>query len=271
MPAAGTAIPLLGTANTRVVDATMGIPLAPWETLFYIPPTWQSGIQSASTGWVVAAYNQLFTVPHNAVKVAQAIWEGGSPNGVIAGAPPFAGGFSGGWAAGSKMWFLGQYLAPGATLGAIGNLGTIGTTESWRAALYGAAAAGATGWAAANAVAYGAPWDIGYRILATPSERELRMKGLLRVATAQTIVPVQGLFFLPGVQVASGGHLDNVSFLSPGIANSPPLDVRLVNATVAGIVGVRCDLSTVCNASNSLVVPAGAYINFRTLNGTSLE
>jgi hypothetical protein len=83
IPVTGTAIPMLDTAGTRTrVVQTIGvnkyIPLAPWETLLYIPPQGSLlGTTAPAAGWVVVNYGDARYVPPNAITVAQFAAPGG--------------------------------------------------------------------------------------------------------------------------------------------------------------------------------------------------
>lgn len=273
MPAGGTAIPVLGTTSTRIVDPVMGIPLAEHEALYYVPPSYSLGTNSVDSGYVVGTFSSIASIPHNAIKIAQQMWENQIAN-TIETAMPFGGVNTAGQSPiGGRLWFLGdQYLAGGAGFGPIGNLGTIGVTTGWRAPLLGAAA-GASG-AGLTAIPYPAGWELGYKISSTRASRNLNAVGMFRFPSATNLVNGNVLAFLPGVFVPRNVMV--TTSMNPtgtsGSANSiVPIEMRLVNATVGGVQGAQVMVGNVPAAGGSFALAATAHLNFRDFNGTSLD
>jgi hypothetical protein len=272
MPSNGFAIPVLGnTAITRVVDPTMGIPLGPYEALYYVPPTHMGGNASVDAGWMIGYHGISQTIPAHAILVAQFTWAGKSPAGAVGAAAPFGGsGIGGGNQIYSRVWFMGHWLVPGTTTGPIGQLDTIGSTEGWRAFIYGAAA-GASG--AGNVAGVYAGWPAAYRIVCEKDVPVLRTKGILQFTAATTISAGNVLAFIPGV-----GQTNNHMFLAHGSSNAAStmflVDLRLQAATVGGINGVQVVVSAVWaingGSINNVALGAGAWLNMECINGIEI-
>jgi hypothetical protein len=265
MPSAGLQIPVLGSAITRTVNALMGIPLAAWEALYYVPPAYTGGVNTVDAGWVIASYTTPASIPHNAIKVAQFVAERTTPS-TVQNAIPFSGlNVSGPDYRGGALWFLGEYAAGGNGPGPIGNLGTIGTTESYRGPLFGAAAAGATG-LGVSAISYPG-LNAGYRIEVDRYSRKLATTGLIQLV-AGTLNPGDIIAFLPGVSLDK--YFITMGMLASGAGNGYyMLDIRLINATVAGVAG--CQVQVVSIEGGPRAVINGAWIDFRCFDGKTLD
>jgi hypothetical protein len=270
MPPAGTAIPVLGSATvTRVVDAVMGIPLAAWENLFYLPADYIGGTSTVAGGWVVASYSSAAAVPHNAVKVAQFLYAGSVVS--FVGTVPF---LSAGDAvltqASSRMWVMGEYYALGASNGgAVGNRGSIGSTSAYQPLLFGAAAAGATG-AGINAVQYPG-FEAKFRITSDRQTRTLRTTGLIQFPTAATLSPGNIIAFMPGVNVNNATLTDALLQGQVGGANYRNIDIRLQNATVAGIAGAQVVAAGLATNNAAINMGPGAWLDLRCFDGITLD
>jgi hypothetical protein len=270
MPSAGLQIPVLGTAITRTVDPIMGIPLAAWEALYYVPPAYAGGTNTVDAGWVVASYAAPASIPHNAIKVAQFIAERTIPNAVQSAIPFSGANGSGQDYRGGSLWFLGDYATGGVGPGAIGNLGTIGTTESYRAVLFGAANAGATG-LGTGAISYPG-WSAGYRIECDRYSRKLATTGLIQFPVTGTLVAGNIVGFMPGVQL-------DKNLLVPGLLqpnngadpNAVLIDIRLVTATVAGVAGSQIVVSGIAKVGNAIAIGAGGWLDLRCFDGKTLD
>jgi hypothetical protein len=263
VPAAGTQIPVIGyTGLTRTVDALMGIPLGPWEALYYVPPAYIGGTGSVDAGWVVAAYSVGAALPHNAIKVAQFLWEGRAA-GLVA-APPFAGtNITGGYQT-VRLWFLGTFHSPGAGVGAIGNLGTIGGTEAFRTLSYGAAAGGI-----ANVQSYPG-FEAGYRLNGEDrSLRRLQTVGLIQFPAAGTLNVGAIIAFMPGVTVTRPFLTQAMFFVSTAVGYIT-IDLRLTNATVLGVAGAQVSVAGISNTA-SRTYTASAWIDLRALDGKNID
>jgi hypothetical protein len=270
MPPAGTAIPVLGSATvTRVVDAVMGIPLAAWESLYYLPPDYIGGVGSVAGGWVVASYTSAAAVPHNAVKVAHFLYAGSVVS--FVGTVPFlSGGDSALNQVSSRMWVMGEYYAFGASNGgAVGNRGSIGSTSAYQTLLFGAAAAGATG-AGTGAVQYPG-FEAKFRITSDRQTRTLHTTGLIQFPTAATLSPGNIIAFMPGVNVNYATLTDALLQGQVGGANYRNIDLRLQNATVAGIAGAQVVTAGLAPTNAPIAMGAGAWIDLRCFDGITLD
>jgi hypothetical protein len=270
MPPAGTAIPVLGSATvTRVVDAVMGIPLAAWEYLVYLPADYTGGTTTVAGGWAVSSYSVGASLPYNAVKVAQFLYAGS--NVPFVGTVPFlASGDVALSQASSRMWVMGEYYALGASNGgAVGNRGAIGSTSAYQTLLFGAAAAGATG-AGTGAVQYPG-FEAKFRITADRQTRTLRTTGLIQFPTAATLSPGNVIAFMPGVNVNNATLTDALLQGQTAGANYRNIDIRLQNATVAGIAGAQVVAAGLATNNAAIAMGAGAWIDLRCFDGITLD
>jgi hypothetical protein len=271
MPAAGTAIPVLGSATvTRVVDAVMGVPLAAWEYLVYLPADYTGGTGSVAGGWAVSSYSAAASLPYNAVKVAHFLYAGS--NVPFSGVVPFlANGDVALSQASSRMWVMGEYYALGASNGgAVGNRGSIGSTAGYQTLLFGAAAAGATG-AGVGAVQYPG-FEAKFRITADRQTRTLRTTGLIQFPAAVTLSPGNVIAFMPGVNVNNATLTDALlQGQVGGGANYRNIDLRLQNATVAGVAGAQVVVAGLSPTNAPIAMGAGAWVDLRCFDGITLD
>jgi hypothetical protein len=207
VPTAGTAIPVVSTSSniTRVVQTIGGhryIPLGTWEALYWIPPSYSGGSNSADGDWVISYYgtgNQH--VPPSAVLIAK-VFSGpaGSGNGK------------------TRVKFAdGSYIQPGLSLATT----TVAENDhaqgsgDWRAVV----AAGQTGpgmTAALPAIAGISNGSAVYNIRVEMSDPRptVVLDGGINITAAVPDSTIIG--FLPGVKTRSSGQITGVTIRHAG-------------------------------------------------------
>lgn len=236
VPPAGTVIPVVSTNSnvTRVVQTIGGrayIPLGTWEALYWIPPSYTGGTNSAAGDFVISYYgtgNQH--IPPSAVLIAK-MFSGptGSSNSK------------------TRVKFAdGSYLQPGisAANATFAEYDHAQGSSDWRnVTVAGGTAPGAT--AALPAVAgiggnYTAPWTMQFRYLPHPHEPrgQIELKGLILMNGNVIGSPV--IAFIPGVQVYGEPiHTVMIQNTTLGDAKMIPAQVRFQNGSVGGQNGVN--------------------------------
>lgn len=236
VPAAGTAIPVVSTNSniTRVVQTIGGhryIPLGAWEALFWVPPAYSGGTNSAGGDWIISYYgsgNQH--VPPSAVLIAKMFSvSNGSGNNK------------------TRVKFAdGSYIQPGVSLATatFAEYDHAQGSGDWRAVTVAGSTAPAMTAALPAVVGiagpYGAPYTPRFRYIPLQVEPRgnIELRGLIQL-NANVVANSPNIAFIPGVQV-EGSPIIMAQLTATALQDSKPIPVQLrfQNTTINGQTGV---------------------------------